>query len=57
MWCVFFCQWKLTQPKYRNCFVCLSFQDIDCYVIDNHGFVLISKQRSDVSSHIHYILD
>lgn len=26
-------------------------QDIDCYVIDNNGFVLISKQRRDVSWH------
>uniref|UniRef100_A0A671W5D9 Calcium voltage-gated channel auxiliary subunit alpha2delta 4 n=1 Tax=Sparus aurata TaxID=8175 RepID=A0A671W5D9_SPAAU len=25
--------------------------DIACYVIDNNGFVLISKQRNDVSSH------
>uniref|UniRef100_A0A3Q1CVS0 Calcium voltage-gated channel auxiliary subunit alpha2delta 4 n=1 Tax=Amphiprion ocellaris TaxID=80972 RepID=A0A3Q1CVS0_AMPOC len=25
--------------------------DIDCYVIDNNGFVLISKQRNDVSSY------
>uniref|UniRef100_A0A672H3R1 Calcium channel, voltage-dependent, alpha 2/delta subunit 4a n=1 Tax=Salarias fasciatus TaxID=181472 RepID=A0A672H3R1_SALFA len=27
----------------------LSYQDIDCFVIDNNGFVLISKQRTDVS--------
>lgn len=26
-----------------------SSQDIDCYVIDNNGFVLVSKQRNDVS--------
>uniref|UniRef100_A0A8D2ZEB1 Calcium voltage-gated channel auxiliary subunit alpha2delta 4 n=1 Tax=Scophthalmus maximus TaxID=52904 RepID=A0A8D2ZEB1_SCOMX len=25
------------------------FMDIDCYVIDNNGFVLVSKQRNDVS--------
>uniref|UniRef100_A0A4W6EG16 Calcium voltage-gated channel auxiliary subunit alpha2delta 4 n=1 Tax=Lates calcarifer TaxID=8187 RepID=A0A4W6EG16_LATCA len=28
----------------------LSPQDIDCYVIDNNGFVLISKQRNDVTT-------
>lgn len=26
-----------------------SRQDIECYVIDNNGFVLISKQRTNVS--------
>lgn len=31
----------------------VSFQDIECYVIDNNGFVLISKQQSDVSLHTH----
>uniref|UniRef100_A0A8C6L8E8 Calcium voltage-gated channel auxiliary subunit alpha2delta 4 n=1 Tax=Nothobranchius furzeri TaxID=105023 RepID=A0A8C6L8E8_NOTFU len=36
-----------------NWFLCLVNQDIECYVIDNNGFVLISKQRSDVSSHTH----
>uniref|UniRef100_A0A7N8WLA9 Calcium voltage-gated channel auxiliary subunit alpha2delta 4 n=1 Tax=Mastacembelus armatus TaxID=205130 RepID=A0A7N8WLA9_9TELE len=29
----------------------LSSQDIECYVIDNNGFVLISKQRNNVSLH------
>uniref|UniRef100_A0A3B4GVJ8 Voltage-dependent calcium channel subunit alpha-2/delta-4-like n=1 Tax=Pundamilia nyererei TaxID=303518 RepID=A0A3B4GVJ8_9CICH len=29
----------------------VSYQDIECYVIDNNGFVLISEQRNDVSSH------
>lgn len=47
----------LTQlfPYVSNCFLCLvlSSQDIECYVIDNNGFVLISKQRNDVSSHKH----
>uniref|UniRef100_A0AAQ4PEU3 Calcium voltage-gated channel auxiliary subunit alpha2delta 4 n=1 Tax=Gasterosteus aculeatus aculeatus TaxID=481459 RepID=A0AAQ4PEU3_GASAC len=27
--------------------------DIACYVIDNNGFVIISKERTDVSSHTH----
>lgn len=51
----YLCQWYLTQisPCVSNCFLCLclSSQDIACYVIDNNGFVLISKQRNDVSSH------
>uniref|UniRef100_A0A7N6FJE5 VWFA domain-containing protein n=1 Tax=Anabas testudineus TaxID=64144 RepID=A0A7N6FJE5_ANATE len=35
-----------------NSFLCLlSCQDVECYVIDNNGFVLISRQRNNVSSH------
>lgn len=33
-----------------GCFLCSSLQDLDCYVIDNHGFVLVSKQQNDVST-------
>lgn len=25
-------------------------QDINCYLVDNNGFVVISKERSDVSN-------
>uniref|UniRef100_A0A3B5M9T9 Calcium voltage-gated channel auxiliary subunit alpha2delta 4 n=1 Tax=Xiphophorus couchianus TaxID=32473 RepID=A0A3B5M9T9_9TELE len=36
---------------------CLLYQDIECYVIDNNGFVLISKWRSDVSWPINGLLE
>lgn len=31
----------------------ISSQNLDCYVIDNNGFILISKQQNDVSHHKH----
>lgn len=30
--------------------LCFPLQLLDCYVIDNHGFVLVSKQQNDVSA-------
>lgn len=39
--------------RQAGCFLCFSLQDLDCYVIDNHGFVLVSKQQNDVSALAH----
>jgi len=53
----YLCQWCLREifPYITNWFLCfvLLYQDLECYVIDNNGFVLVSKQRGDVSSLTH----
>lgn len=41
---------KLFCSSRRLFSLCSSLQDLDCYVIDNHGFVLVSKQQNDVSA-------
>lgn len=40
----------LGDPKETRFFLLLPVQDLSCYLVDNNGFVMLSKERSEVRS-------
>lgn len=40
----------LEDPKETRFFLLLPVQDLSCYLVDNNGFVVLSKERREVRS-------